>query len=181
MKRPFRHSWVAILVALSPLACGLITAPNDLSAGCGAENKACDGACVSVDDPRYGCSPETCAPCALPHAVARCTPGPHACTVASCVGTWDDCDDRTDNGCETDLTADVMHCGRCDQPCPVPYAAEPACGAVGCYIRRCTTDRGDCDGEFSNGCEINLKTSREHCGSCGVACEGLCVNGECND
>ncbi|MDD9971139.1 MAG: hypothetical protein OXR73_33180 [Myxococcales bacterium] len=34
----------------------------------------------------------------------------------------------------------------------------------------CDVGRADCDGDRSNGCEVNLSTDAAHCGECGAAC-----------
>jgi hypothetical protein len=45
----------------------------------------------------------------------------------------------------------------------------------------CTVGRGECDGNAANGCEVDLRTNRAHCGACGRACAGTaaCVDGVC--
>lgn len=38
----------------------------------------------------------------------------------------------------------------------------------------------DCDGTDSNGCETDLRTDADHCGSCGHSClKGACLDGRC--
>jgi len=34
----------------------------------------------------------------------------------------------------------------------------------------CPMGLGDCDGDPSNGCEVDLRNNLEHCGGCGMAC-----------
>ena len=45
----------------------------------------------------------------------------------------------------------------------------------------CLDVSADCDGDAANGCEVDLHTSAQHCGACGVVCEaGLaCSEGAC--
>ena len=52
----------------------------------------------------------------------------------------------------------------------------------------CASGFGDCDGVASNGCEVNLLTSKPNCGTCGhhctggalaSCCSGMCVPGRC--
>lgn len=42
---------------------------------------------------------------------------------------------------------------------------------------QCTAGRRDCDGDPSNGCEVDTDTSREHCGACGRRATVACVQG----
>jgi hypothetical protein len=45
----------------------------------------------------------------------------------------------------------------------------------------CAPERGDCDGDASNGCETALRDEARHCGACGRVCAGVevCINGAC--
>nr|MBK7068859.1 DUF5050 domain-containing protein [Deltaproteobacteria bacterium] len=45
----------------------------------------------------------------------------------------------------------------------------------------CRIGRADCDGDASNGCEVDLATSASNCGACGAACGpgSSCVAGAC--
>src|SRR5512145_524257 len=52
-----------------------------------------------------------CTPtCINPHGVTSCVSG--GC-VPACSSGYDDCDGTPENGCETDLSSDPNHCGRC--------------------------------------------------------------------
>ena len=49
----------------------------------------------------------------------------------------------------------------------------------------CPTGYADCDGDEGNGCEVELATDPDHCGTCDIACTvdngtGECVAGTCN-
>lgn len=56
--------------------------------------------CVSVDNPLFGCSPESCGPCdTMENAVPRCESG--ACVLGGCAAGFGDCDGDAQNGCET--------------------------------------------------------------------------------
>src|SRR5690348_10507040 len=42
---------------------------------CASDQVPCEGACVSARDPAHGCGAASCAPCAVPHAIAACKDG----------------------------------------------------------------------------------------------------------
>lgn len=56
------------------------------------------------------------------NGAVACTAG--ACTMMSCTGTFDDCDDDASNGCEADTNTDLQHCGGCGQPCAIGARCE---------------------------------------------------------
>jgi hypothetical protein len=65
---------------------------------CGSGAKLCDGQCVSVDEPDYGCTATGCTPCSLANATAACQTG--GCVIESCAPGKADCDGVASNGCE---------------------------------------------------------------------------------
>lgn len=83
-----------------------------------------------------------------------------------CNGADDDCDGAVDEG-------GAATCGITDD--------EVACDAGRCRVVACAPDRADCDGRGSNGCEIPVRTTRDHCGGCDIACASseACVDGSC--
>jgi hypothetical protein len=71
----------------------------------------------------------------------------------------------------------------CDN-CSLSHATE-TCSGGECAILSCSSGWGDCNGSDSDGCETDLDTNPNHCGSCGVSCaipngSGSCTNGSCN-
>jgi alpha-tubulin suppressor-like RCC1 family protein len=70
---------------------------------------------------------------------------------------------------------------------------EGRCGEGGaCELVRCRPGYGDCNGDLTDGCEVNLGTDVQHCGMCGAACRaashatvtcamGMCGFGRCTD
>jgi hypothetical protein len=52
-------------------------------------------------------------------------------------------------------------------------------------VASCNAGYGDCDGRFSTGCETNLNSSVQSCGTCGHACgpytnaTAVCLSGTC--
>ncbi len=140
---------------------------------CGANQKACNGQCVAVDDPMFGCTPDTCVACAPPgmNAMATCVAGPGGgmmCSI-SCASGFKNCDGDPTNGCETDTSNDPQNCGGCGAPCSVPHATA-ACNNGMCAVGTCDQGWTDCDGMVSNGCEANLNSDDKNCGMCGVMC-----------
>jgi hypothetical protein len=149
---------------------------------CAPEEKSClhagESRCVSRDAPEYGCGRESCAPCNLQKASSFCAEG--ACAIAGCEVGFEDCDADHTNGCEINLFSDESNCGSCDFECPDPPNAFAACSERGtCGIARCGTGFQDCDGAKTSGCEVDSLTDPDHCGECGNACAGDCVDGEC--
>jgi hypothetical protein len=132
--------------------------------------------CLTADEPQYGCSQSTaCAPCAVPHATAKCNTG--ACAVDQCDPGWADCDNSPVDGCETDLNGDKNHCGNCATDCVTSKGAGWICTAGTCEVNECCPDgsascltRRDCDGNKTNGCEVDVATDVSNCKTCGNAC-----------
>ncbi|MBI5534466.1 MAG: hypothetical protein HY898_17205 [Deltaproteobacteria bacterium] len=148
----------------------------------------CDG------DPHNGCETMTsndlahCGTCGVlcnpSHAQgANCIGG--VCT-ATCLAGWDDCDGNLVlNGCETNLLADPDHCGSCSTACSHVHVTTPSCNSGSCNSP-CATGWADCDGNLqTTGCEQNIATDVNHCGSCTTKCSTLngtpgCGGGQCS-
>ncbi len=118
--------------------------------------------------------------CSEANGTPSCTGG--QCVIASCNAGWADCDHNAANGCETNLSSDQQNCGACGSVCSANNATG-ACSAGICAIT-CNQGWGNCDGNFSNGCETNLVTSVNNCGACGVVCSAAnavsaCSGGAC--
>lgn len=68
--------------------------------------------------------------------------------------------------------------------CFLPHATA-RCSATGeCVIGACNGDWDNCDGDSSNGCEVDKSSSNAHCGRCNNACvvpnaEPDCARGVC--
>ena len=106
--------------------------------------------------------------CTLAGAVETCASG--TCDIASCEGTFADCDMIASNGCEADLstTSDCLTCGNvCPEP-PMSGSGTAVCDAAGCDLT-CDPGFGDCNGSVADGCEASLSATAT-CGSCGVSC-----------
>ncbi len=141
-----------------------------------------NGSEVAVDcgGPCMGCAGGT--PCSQANDCASGACYQESCT-AVCSGSSTECDGDYGSECETNTNTDAEHCGGCDMPCVLSHA-EPLCSAGECQIRTCLAPYDDCDGVAENGCETNLSTSPEHCGTCEEACPALngtatCSAGRC--
>ena len=141
---------------------------------CPTGQKKCDGACVEIGDPRYGCTDTGCAPCSAPGATGlRCDPG--KCRVSGCEEGFDDCDGDASNGCETDLTRPTS-CGSCTRNCPTEakFCDKGQCAAS------CSPGTTECSGSCAD-----LQKSSIHCGDCATRCgatangAGACNSGKC--
>jgi hypothetical protein len=121
-------------------ACG----PCSRDVDCGPPFRWCDnGSCQHTRAPGDPCSrPGMCrsgfcvggvccaSACVPTHATASCAGG--TC-VLTCAGGWDDCDNDTSNGCETDLRAsDPMNCGACGLTCTCRPGLNPECQVDQC-------------------------------------------------
>ncbi|MBL8600451.1 MAG: hypothetical protein JNK72_00860 [Myxococcales bacterium] len=199
----------------SGLSCcgGACVDPQSSVSNCGGCGRACAaanaastcamGACgVGTCDPGYadcdrisnnGCETRidsdiaNCGTCgnvcpAPPGAAPSCRMG--NCSVGTCAGGFGDCDNNPANGCEADTRASVTNCGACGMMCPAVPNATATCGNSRCGFT-CNAGFGDCDGDASNGCEVDLSTSTAHCGVCNNACAmpangtAACVMGAC--
>jgi hypothetical protein len=146
---------------------------------CAAGQKLCDGACVSVDRPEFGCGADDCAPCRNENATPRCN-AQHACDIAVCYQAYGDCDKNAENGCEVSVRLDPDHCGGCGLACPELPHAERGCGDT-CTIWRCHAGYRDANGEVRDGCEVALHRDARSCGAGGQACGTgeTCKDGAC--
>ena len=99
--------------------------------------------------------------------------------LPECSATQLDCNADAVDGCETDTTTDVLHCGDCVTECSgsAPHA-EPACVDSACTLA-CSDGYLDCDG--TSGCEIEGALDEANCGTCGRACGAgaACIEGSC--
>jgi hypothetical protein len=132
-------------------------------APCPAGQQACFGACVSMTDPLYGCGNPSCTSCPSTHSTMGCMG--RSCVVAACDPGYADCNAKSADGCEVDLSKSVT-CGACNATCG---PASPLCAPAGASFQ-CT-----------NGCLpiaplacgaecVDPQTSPIDCGGCNIKC-----------
>jgi hypothetical protein len=101
------------------------------------------------------------------------------------VAPYADCYSGAVDGCETDLTTSVDHCGSCGTICPAIANGSRGCTNSQCGIGQCATGYGDCNASAADGCEAAFATDVNNCGTCGNVCptppNGVagCVGGQC--
>ncbi|MDP3275777.1 MAG: hypothetical protein Q8Q09_11315 [Deltaproteobacteria bacterium] len=116
--------------------------------------------------------------CSFANAAASCAAG--TCVMGACAAGFANCDGLAANGCETNLNTSATSCGACGTRCSFANASA-SCAAGVCSIGACNVGFGNCDGLATNGCEMDVTSSRLHCGRCGLRCPlgSVCFDGLC--
>jgi hypothetical protein len=105
------------------------------------------------------------------------------CTL-SCSAGFADCDGDPSNGCEANLNTDLANCGACGRGCSATNVATKTC-AGGLCTSSCNGGFGNCTTPAAgpgpsytpdDGCESNLNTNTNHCGTCANNCATTEVN-----
>ncbi len=166
-------------------ACGMACSTSNITAACASG--ACTGTCTAgfadcdMNKRTNGCEVNTttsvmnCGACgtvcstSVPGLSPICNMGVCGTQLGTCATGTGDCDGMVANGCETNTTNSLMHCGGCNSAC-VRANASAACMAGTCTLGACNTGFGNCDGMAANGCETSTTTSAAHCGGCGMMC-----------
>ena len=128
--------------------------------------------------------------CALAAGAASmaCTGG--RCAIGACAAGQGDCNGLASDGCEAPLGT-ALDCGACGDACIASGVEAATCVALACAIGACAGALADCDGEFANGCEVDVSTDPMHCGGCAappcalahatsLCSEGACAIGRCD-
>lgn len=147
-------------------ACRIDQVCTDGGCACAEGMAECAGVCVDV-----AWTSSRCGACdAVCPSDRTCDRGRCACPLGTV-----DC-----GGACVSTSTSAAHCGRCDNACSAPAGYVAAC-REGVCAATCRTGFGDCDGDASNGCETDVRTSTAHCGRCGRACTGgaACIGGVC--
>ena len=136
----------------------------------GKPQLCCDGKCADRfnDAANCGACGKVCDTVA--NANSGCVNG--SCAVTMCKAGFGDCDTKAANGCESDVTSDLAHCGACGTPCAKAPNTTVKCEASKC-VYECVADFADCDANQQNGCETSTSTNPKNCGGCGKTCPDL--------
>lgn len=151
--------------------------------------KVCPGAngdpvCIPTNNPDTGCAKSSCEPCALANAAAKCGPN-GGCVIDQCQPGFADCDGQSITGCEAKLDSEPTHCGSCATNCVARHGSNWTCEQGQCVVTSCVpATTADCNGDKTDGCEIDLLTDADNCGTCGQACAlphaiSQCQAGQC--
>ncbi len=91
-------------------------------------------------------------------------------TKPECGKGFADCNKLAEDGCETNLAADPLHCGACGVVCS-SVSIDGECRAGQCAVRACRDKRRrDCNHDFADGCETDVTADPRHCGGCESRC-----------
>ncbi len=118
-----------------------------LDSDCGAPTSKCDVAkhacvaCLGDGD----CAPGTI--CSTGACVVGCDPVTKPCSNGNTC---------CQAGCH-DTTTDLSNCGGCGQACPVPPNSTATCASGKCGMGACAPGFSDCNGDPSDGCEVNTQ------------------------
>ena len=150
--------------------CGLGWGGAWCKSGCAAPGVYCKCQKVlwwCVDSAIEDCSEKNCC---IPVGFSKCGSGQYYNKIIT--GYTKLCNANT-GSCTRERIDSVFNCGHYYSYCGYNQMGDPKCF--------CTSNRGNCDNNWNNGCEINLLTNVNHCGWCHHKCSTgeICENGQC--
>ena len=89
------------------------------------------------------------------------------------------CDADPTNGCDTDIDNSLDACGGCGKACNFTNASA-VCEQGVCKLQECAPGFDDCNGDPSDGCEVNLTSDPFNCNGCGIRCEAAHASSACS-
>ncbi|HEX6837869.1 MAG TPA: hypothetical protein VF334_14925, partial [Polyangia bacterium] len=122
---------------------GCETNTNTNVDNCGACNRACSGTHVATRSCNAGLCNSTCSSAAFGNCAQPAAP-------------------TADDGCETDVTSNVLHCGSCTTTCTVPANSTATCTSSTCGST-CNSGFDNCDNSSGNGCECATDPAAPAC------------------
>lgn len=152
------------------------------NAGCTAgwadcNNSTTDGCEVNTVTDPHNCS--GCAKaCTFPNASAGCSDS--SCFIESCNQGYKNCNRSLADGCEVAYLSDVNNCGDCGNVCPALPNGASACAGGQCGLGTCNAGYKNCDNNTANGCEMNIYTNVNNCGTCNNVCNLAFANNTCS-
>ncbi len=139
-------------------------------------NNATDGCEVNIDNGPNNCG--SCGSvCSLANATSSCSGG--VCVIDFCDPGYLDCNGNPSDGCEVNTDNDPNNCGSCGSVCSLANATSTCSGGV-CVIDFCDPGYLDCNGNPSDGCEVNIDNDPNNCGSCGFVCSLANATSSCS-
>lgn len=152
---------------------------------CSGTFRDCNGQLSDGCEINSGNNVNNCGACNNVCAVANATPScvSSTCAIGTCNPGFRDCNSQVVDGCETNTNTTVTSCGTCGNVCTVSNGT-PGCSGGSCTVAACTGAFRDCNGQVSDGCEVNTSNTIANCGTCGNACNfphasPVCVGGTC--
>lgn len=155
---------------------------------CNSEELLCDTICVPNDEKNCGECGHDCTELAHVSGPIDCEDGKCVLTSSSCESGWADCNEDSEDGCETN-TKEAINCGGCGNDCS--ETAKLLCAPAENDDYECAAEcPSDAPTRCGDSC-VNTEDNPLHCGECDKECESfsnsrpVCEDAkcgfECND